>query len=58
MNEEKETWRCITCKKIDLQIRSWVDLNTNEVQEACDEEELWCCNCEEFISFNDLEKQE
>ena len=51
--------RCSECKSTDIQIKMWVDLNTNEPNGNVSEgetEDNWCKNCEAHTQFEDFQE--
>lgn len=39
---------CSECGSSAIEVRAWVDANTMEVSNTCDEDECWCNSCEEL----------
>lgn len=52
---KKIKFRCPICKGTNVQVKAWVDANTNEVIGEC-EEEAWCDDCEEEVRLEDYEE--
>jgi len=53
----KFIWKCTVCGGTNVQIKQWVNPNTNEVDSdnGLDNEDCWCQDCEEH---NELEYTE
>jgi len=45
---------CGICGSPDIEVRMWVNVNTNEVKSSCDDNETFCNGCEEIIRLADL----
>ena len=45
---------CGICGSPDIEVRMWVNVNTNEVKSSCDDNETYCNICEEIIRLADL----
>jgi hypothetical protein len=43
----KTLWLCPHCGSDNVEIKKWVNANTNEVGTDCEEEEGYCLDCEE-----------
>lgn len=50
---ENTKFKCAECGGFNIQVRAWVNMNTNEYIKDCDDDEFWCEDCESFV---DLEK--
>lgn len=46
-----ETLYCAYCGSDNIEIRMWVNPNTNEIGNDCGEDECWCNNCEDHNYF-------
>ena len=48
-----EVWQCSVCKSENVQIRQWVNPNTNEVDNGSDleTEDCWCQDCEDHTEL-------
>ena len=42
---------CEICGSRDVQVKAWIDPNTNEICDECwgDKEDCWCCDCQENV---------
>lgn len=50
---------CSLCKGENIEIRSWVDANTDKVLDTCsdgDIEDNWCRDCNKHTNFSLIEK--
>ena len=49
-----EVWKCSICKGTNVQIKQWVNPNTNEVDNTGDieMEDCWCQDCGEHTDLN------
>jgi len=45
----EETEVCSKCGSPDIELRMWVNINTNEVSSCCDDGDTFCNSCEEII---------
>lgn len=56
----KNTLVCNECGGTNIQITAWVDPNTNEYIGECgtDNEDKWCEDCQDFIGFDLIEKND
>lgn len=50
----EETEVCGICGSPNIEIRMWVDVNTNEVKSSCDDNETFCNGCDKIIRLADL----
>ena len=55
---ENTKFKCAECGSSELQVRAWVNMNTNEYVSECDDGEFWCENCETFVDFQEEIKKE
>lgn len=53
----KTQYRCPICHGTNIQVRAWVDANTNEYICDCEDDEGWCADCEEDIRLEDYEDE-
>ena len=47
--DKNSTFCCPECGNIHLQMRAWVDINTNEFISDCEDYEYWCDQCGDFV---------
>lgn len=50
---------CSRCGSMDIQIRQWVNPNTDEHHDWCDDdknEECWCEDCQEITTWEAIEQ--
>jgi hypothetical protein len=54
-----EIWRCTVCKSENVQIRQWVNPNTNEVDNSngLENEDCFCQDCEEHTELELISKR-
>lgn len=45
-----KTLYCSQCGGIHLQVKAWVDANTNEYISDTDDDDVWCDDCEENVN--------
>ena len=45
---------CNKCGSPEIEVRMWVNVNTNEVKSSCDDSETFCNGCEEIIRLNEI----
>lgn len=45
--------KCGQCGSTRIQSRAWVDYNTAEFDEWCDDGDVWCNDCEEFADIEE-----
>ena len=51
--EKKYVYKCQECGSENIQVKMWVNPNTNEVvDDECAEELCWCEECEAHQGFN------
>ena len=48
---ENIKFKCAECGSSDIQVRAWVNMNTNEYVNECDDGDFWCGNCENNVDF-------
>lgn len=53
--EKRKRFVCSECGGANLQVRAWVDINTNEYVSDCDDDEVWCEDCEDFVTVKEVE---
>lgn len=46
---------CSECRGNNVQIRGWIDPNTNEYISDCDDDECWCENCDKITTLDKVE---
>lgn len=51
----KYIFRCKECGGIDIQIQCWVNPNTNDIIDDCEEKECWCEKCQEHQRYECIE---
>ena len=53
----KFKYTCFECGKTNVQIRAWIDPNTDEVMDSdnLDRNDIWCGDCQDHV---DLEVEE
>ena len=42
---------CEECGSTDVEMRMWVNPNTEEIDGDCDDDDCWCCNCQEHVKL-------
>ena len=50
--------RCKECGSIDVEQKYWVNPNTMEIGEWCEEDEVWCNHCQEMQPYEVVQREE
>lgn len=60
MKKSLDTLYCADCGSSDVEMKTWVNPNTDEIGDDCsdrtEEEDCWCKNCEENVRLLTLEE--
>lgn len=51
---KKVKYRCPICKGTNVQVRAWIDANTNKYVCDIEDEFAWCENCEKEIRLEEI----
>jgi uncharacterized Zn finger protein len=51
---ENIRFKCANCGSSNIQVRAWVNMNTNEYVGECDDGEFWCGNCEVLVNYEEV----
>lgn len=54
----KYIFRCTECGSTNVQIKCWVNPNTDEIIDDCEEKECWCEKCEAHQRYECIEIEE
>lgn len=49
---------CSQCGNIHVQVKAWVDINTNEYISDVDDDQFWCDECEKMVTVCAVEEYE
>lgn len=53
-NNNFDTLYCENCGSTDVEMRMWVNPNTDQIGGDCDDDDCWCCNCQEHVKLATL----
>ena len=46
-------WICSKCKGTNIEVKAWIDANTEQVLDDTGiEDDTWCRDCEEHVEFD------
>ena len=49
---------CQNCEGSNIEVRAWIDPNTNKVVDLCsdgEDDDNWCRDCDEHVYFTEIE---
>ena len=49
--DKNNTFCCAYCGNTHIQVRVWVDINTNEIVSDCEDGDAWCDDCETHVRY-------
>lgn len=54
----KYVFRCKECGSTHIQIRAWINPNTDEIIDDCEDKVCWCSMCDDMQMYECIEVKE
>jgi hypothetical protein len=54
----KYVFRCKECGSTHIQIRAWINPNTDEIIDDCEDKVCWCSVCDDMQCYECIEVEE